>query len=326
MAKVAIAESVISVGRPYTMANFADVLLEEGHDVTFFYFVDRHMGQEDYIKGGNFSNLSIENMCKVEGDTQTEIRKKIIEKSSFFDKVIFEMQYLRERHDNDFGNIIDNIDADIYFWLIIPHPVIQNIPDRAVILTNSFTTRNILRYKQTEYDKDNRIFIVHPPIDYSPFRENRKTIIERSSEIVVSTRSLTGKWDKKNLEWYKKILRDYDSTVLGQFNDNFVWNRGKVAKKFGDAKIYLSLSQVESASLAIYEALNAKCIPLVYWCGAALEQIGDEKFLIKTLEEQEIREKIDYFLATYDRSGMKEGMEFDRVKVKKELMEGLFDK
>jgi glycosyltransferase involved in cell wall biosynthesis len=92
-------------------------------------------------------------------------------------------------------------------------------------------------------------------------------------------------------------------------------DRDAVAKIFGASKYYLSLSSDESCSLAIYEALNAGCVPVVLNTGSAREQIGDCGFVV---DDPECAAKA---IGQKPRDGRltERGMRFDRATVRGRL-------
>jgi len=213
------------------------------------------------------------------------------------------------------GPAIDSKDRIIFYW------------------TNSYTSKRRLDPKGI-FD----VRVVYPPHDYSVFRHEAMSVTERVYDLAT-----VGRVGEKYgaLEKFAKICYEYGmrgiiialvsvdrhkellDKLSHEYGVEYVYNlpRSKFAKYLAASKVYLHLSEKESCSLAIYEAMNAGCFPVVYDAGAAREQVGDVGIVFKDYTEIDIREIV---YRTVDRQRIIDrGRKFDRINVLDRIKEEL---
>lgn len=148
--------------------------------------------------------------------------------------------------------------------------------------------------------------VVRPPHDYTPFRINFKR--QRDIDIAFIMRANSA--EQKNIMEFVRIAKQYGLRALiialahsKQHLDflktlgiPFVYNLPKqqVAEYLGRTKVYFHPSKDESCSLAIYEALNSGCFPVVYDVGAAREQLGSLGYVYRSNPDELVLNGLKY--------------------------------
>jgi len=186
-------------------------------------------------------------------------------------------------------------------WRIIEIPFDHGTIKKTIeFWTNSQTIKNKLK----NFGKP--VHVVRPPHDYSPFRLHAK----KNRDIDISFIIRANSAEQKNIKEFVRVAKQYnlktliialihskkDLDFLNSFNLPFVYNLPKeeVAKYLGRTKVYFHPSKDESCSLAIYEALNAGCYPVVYDVGAAKEQLGGLGVVYKDKPDEHILRALEY--------------------------------
>ena len=192
--------------------------------------------------------------------------------------------------------------------------------------TNSRTTKEMIS-DQCAFDDT---YIVIPPYDYGVFRRMSRPWSDRKYDVVYACRMD----DTKNVKEFGEVVRKnklkgaiallcktkMQETAARGFSkwygvDVFVnLDKFPLAIILGSSKVYFHPSRDESCSIAIYEAMNAGCWPVVYDVGAAREQLGDyigTVFSGDSGEEVLTRVPIEHSPA----SVIRQGIQFDKSNV-----------
>jgi len=302
---VVVTEIVLHVGRPFEVLSMADYLKSQGYNVGCILHRngDSAFTLREYLNQAHFHHLLPDDFALVDEKSALPLIKEIAP------RFVIGPWYSAQ----DCPSTIP-----FFAWCLQPHDKLAAVGEDMHILTNSYTTRKKLYGHRKGFDPERGIKVLISPIDYSLFREYARPWIQRENDLVSVSR--VGERDeRKNTHLYK----EFDNMVSITDEKKLVMDRKMIAEAMGNAKIALHLSQVESASLVAYEAMNAGCYPLFYKAGAALEQLGSEQFLVERIDIPYLNERINQILhLDFDNKAiMERGKQFDRVTVGKAFVD-----
>jgi glycosyltransferase involved in cell wall biosynthesis len=269
-------------GRHSTMMAFADCLFEMGHDVNVFSQIDTDPQKilETYgcrcLPYGKLYDTPLKRRYCRPAEVPTGLHLQDLVMVSY----------------GGFGHLQGHLSMPVVAWVIHPDQARNRACTR--YWTNSETTRG--RLLETGRWMDAKIEVVVPPHDYSVFRDRSRRYQDRKYDVAVVGSAMPS---KRLVEAVKLAItagrkvavvvktcqtsrtpRDtqqgiIESLMLLDCDTLLNLNRGEVASVLGNSKLYFSLSDDESCSLVIYEAMNAGCVPIVYDVGAAKEQVSN---------------------------------------------------
>jgi len=303
---VIVLEIVLHVGRPFEILSMADYLASMGYKVGCVIYKngDSAFTLQEYLRQAYFHHLSLEDFAIV--DYKKDVAPLV---EAVAPRFVIGPWYSAQ--DCPTG-------IPFFAWCLQPHGKLAAVREDAHILANSHTTKEKLYSSPKGFCRDRKIKVLASPIDYSLFREYAKPWAQRENDLVSVSR-VGERNERKNTCLYK----EFDNMVSITDEKRLVMDRKVIAEAMGNAKIALHLSQVESASLVAYEAMNAGCYPLFYKAGAALEQLGSERFLVDRLDIPYLKERINQILhSAFDNKAiMERGKQFDREAVGKAFID-----
>lgn len=316
-------------GRQRTMMVFADFLKSSGYNVKVY--SEFSPETEEYNKGNfldwhNFTDLTPNDFVLDFGLKRRYKEKEIPNELRNLDVLIvpyggygYLQSYLPNTH--------------VICWIIHPDQALfSNVRE---IWTNSKTTKKRLLLTERFKDAEPILRVVYPPHSYKIFRDNAKEWKNRTYDVICIGSLL----ESKGLSIFDKIVQELNIkgiilatsweraqeeniNILAELKTKTLVNvkSKEVAKYLGDSKVYVSTSYTESSSLAIYESLNAGCVPLVRAVGSEAEQLG--VFGHTFINDDVLPKKLSCLLndgcSTFS---VNQGLLFDRVNVGRKILD-----
>lgn len=275
-------------GRHRTMMAFADYFVELGHQVKFF---SNFLGVRDGWNTDTFlSWFPFRHLRREHFHWLPEIQRQMDHvPAAWKDLDVLLCSY------GGWGWVQQHLpDTRVITWVI--HPAQVRSPAVKEVWTNSTTTRKRLQQSARWMNANPRV--IHPPHDYSIFREAARPWHQRTIEVVVVGSLLEAKgvvdaaqmaamegWSMAILgaTWpacaaeNDRVCSAIRREICGGARLVLLENATSftVADTLGQAKVCLSLSLAESCSLVLYEAMHAGCHIVTRDIGSAREQLGD---------------------------------------------------
>jgi len=271
-------------GRHRTMMCWADYLKSRGVDVTFYSsFWETREGYEKntFLRWHSFEYLDYCDFVFFDDLQRNYKAHNVPQEWQGLDILIVPYGgygYLQELLPN----------TKVICWVI--HPDQPSYPSITEYWTNSKTTRVRLLVSPNYAGVEEKIHVVIPPHSYEIFWAASRPFPQREYDVCCVGSSVPAKgllmFDKLvgqmelrgvilSSSW--KAMKDDDRAVLGAVKHSKLLvnvDIAKVAAILGNSRVYVSFSLAESCSLALYEAMNAGCRPVVRDVGAAKEQMG----------------------------------------------------
>lgn len=319
-------------GRQQTMiSGFADCFASMGHDVTIYgNFLGGHIPQKDKILEYHLAdNLTLNNFNLDYRIDRQHIQDIPLNEFSEGDMLL--VPYLA------YSWLGEYVKCPVVCWSIAP-PDKWNPDAVARIWTNSETQKKILEpYIPSNAPEPT---VIYAPHDYTPFRSAALPWEKRKIDVVFAAK-YRHSWFGGKKEGAKVLnqelqeaeeLHEAGLSVVGLFlvkepmdvqplmkslNFEHYINipRRYVAGFMAASRVLFHPSPAESASLMLYEGMNAGCYPVVREAGACREQMGAtgmvfndfapaKNHILEVLEEGNGQPLCD--------ASMKQGLKFDR--------------
>jgi len=264
-------------GRHRDMLAFADLFTEAGHDVevlTDWGSDDAGWTSTTFLEWFPFEHLDY-------GQFHWEVKNRNQVPPRRWEK--FDVLLCSYGHWGYLGRHLPR--TRIICYVLLPSQNRHGDPD---IWVNSATTRRRLAASKIWGAYETQV--VRPPHNYAPWRDAAKE--SRDNDVVILGSLLHAKGVLEAARTCKKLgvsyivigatwpaARDENTAIeadLRSMGAELYTNvrYTTVADIMGRSRVYLSMSQAESASLAIYEAMNAGCQVVARDVGAAREQAG----------------------------------------------------
>jgi len=250
-------------GRMSTMVRFADAFKRLGHDVILHscFYPEDIRSEEDVLRMHDAKYLTDEDvrltLKRIYGEAPEEWRGR---------DLIFASWVVAQRAVEAKGA------PPVISWTISP-------TGTALGPVKEYWTNTETKCRELKCDR-----WIFPPYSYEMFREAAKPLSERKYDICYATRTNTA---EKRVEEFLRVVKDNNlkGAICAIGGNKHIEQSGvdywidvpksQVAEMMGNSKIYFHPSIYESASVAIYEALNAGCWPVAYETGAIREQVGN---------------------------------------------------
>ena len=322
-------------GRQRTMLAFADCLAEMGHNVTF---ISNWLTKRNEFKPDNFldwdlcTSLCSDNFIFLNGMERQLNSRTLPPEMRTADLII--VSY------GELGHIQDLVTCPVVAWVI--HPDQRRPKCLKHIWTNSLTTADRLRSSPNW--ADSRPAVVIPPHDYSAFRDAAKGYQGREYDLIVVGTLVKGKGLLSSVRLAEDMglslvvvgrVQPHNTTESQRVafhildTDRVVYvqdaPRRVVADLMGRSMAYLSMSEAESCSLAIYEAMHAGCHIVGRNVGAIEEQLGSTGCIFDTAIEAQLGVKAALAARAINRTGRSRALLFDRSTVALGLEKAVID-
>ncbi len=338
-------------GRQQTMiSGFADCFASMGHDVKVYgNFLGGHISQKERILDYHLAyNLTLDNFEFGYPIQRQTPQRMPLEEWNKSDMLL--VPYL------DYSWIGEYVKCPVVCWNIAP-PTRWNPDAVARIWTNSETQKKILAPYIPPNAPEPRV--IYAPHDYRPFREAAMPWEDRKIDVVFSAK-YRHSWFGGKKEGAKVLSQEFQEatelsevglTVVGiflvkdpmdvkQLTDSLNFEhyvnipRRLVAGFMAASKVLFHPSPAESASLMLYEGMNAGCYPVAREAGACREQMGSVGLVFKDFEPTkrhilEILKEDPVLYQILCSDSIRQGLKFDRstnigvIEEELEIIEGL---
>jgi hypothetical protein len=338
-------------GRQQTMiSGFADCFASMGHEVTVYgNFLGGHIPQKERILDYHLAyNLNLDNFELGYPIQRQNPQRMPLKEWSQGDMLL--VPHL------GYSVLGEYVACPLVCWCISPREDWDS-DSVARIWTNSETQKKILEPFMPASVPEPRV--IYAPHDYTPFREAAMPWENRKIDVVFSAK-YRHSWFGGKSEGAKVLSQEFQEatelseaglSVVGLFlvkdpmdvkplTDSLNFEhyinipRRLVAGFMAASKVLFHPSPAESASLMLYEGMNAGCYPVVREAGACREQMGPvgmvfkdfepaKKHILDVLEGHPVQDQI------YCGDSIRQGMKFDRstnigiIEEELEIIEGL---